>query len=197
MRRSERAMSDADAREFLRCGFSGRLATIGADGYPYCVPLLYVMMDGDVFVHQARARGHLRENVDGDSRACFEVDEQDGVFAYGRFECDTGLAYRSVILFGEIRVVTDEPVREAFCVELMRKYGPDGDVRPASFFPRLGDITIYRFAMQRMTGKQTALPPLSEQWPARDKTKSPNAVAPGASNGVTPAPLPDGSGSAR
>jgi len=196
MRRSERAMSDADAYAFLEHGFSGRLATISADGYPYCVPLLYVVMDRDVYVHQARARGHLRENVEREPRACFELDEQDGVFSYGRFECDTGLAYRSLIVFGEIRVVTDEREREAFCVALMDKYGPGDDPRPKSFFPRLGDITIYRLTIQRMTGKQTPLPPLSEQWPARDRTKSPNAIPPRLGNGVMPAQPPDGSESA-
>jgi hypothetical protein len=29
-----------------------------------------------------------------------------------------------------------------------------------------------------MTGKETSLPPLSEQWPAKDRTKTPNALLP-------------------
>ena len=28
-------------------------------------------------------------------------------------------------------------------------------------------------AVERMTGKETPLPPLSEQWPAKDRTKTP------------------------
>jgi len=29
--------------------------------------------------------------------------------------------------------------------------------------------------VERMTGKEQVLPPLSEQWPAKDRTKTPNA----------------------
>jgi len=42
------------------------------------------------------------------------------VFDYGRFECDSGLAYQSVILFGKIRVVEDKAAKQRFCEALMR-----------------------------------------------------------------------------
>lgn len=175
MRRAEKAIPDERAREILRRGFCGRLATVGADGYPYCVPLLYVVLDGQIYLHNARARGHLRANVDHDSRICFEVDEPGEVFPYGRFECDSSLAYRSVVLFGRIRVVEDAESKQRFCEALMEKYGkPDWD-RPKGFFPRLDQITVYAIAIERMTGKETPLPPLAQQWPALDRTQSPNA----------------------
>ena len=72
-----------------------RLATVGEDGYPYCMPLLYIWMDGEIYVHTGSARGHLRANVEREPRICFEIDEPDQVFDYGRFECDSGLAYQS------------------------------------------------------------------------------------------------------
>jgi nitroimidazol reductase NimA-like FMN-containing flavoprotein (pyridoxamine 5'-phosphate oxidase superfamily) len=126
LRRADRMMPDDCARQFLQRGFSGRLATIGEDGYPYCVPLLYVCMDDQVFVHTTSARGHFRNNIDREQRICFEVDEPDQVFDYGRFECDSGLAYASVILFGRIRVVEERDVKQRFCEMLMQKYGkPD------------------------------------------------------------------------
>jgi hypothetical protein len=36
----------------------------------------------------------------------------------------------------------------------------------------------YAIAVERMTGKEHPLPPLSEQWPAIDRTKTPNARLP-------------------
>jgi len=42
MRRAEKSMPDERARAVLESGFCGRLAAIGSDGYPYCVPLLHV-----------------------------------------------------------------------------------------------------------------------------------------------------------
>ncbi len=175
VRRTDRIMPEERAREMLERGFCGRLATLGEDGYPYCVPLLYVLMDGQVYLHNSRAAGHLRANVDHHSRVCFEVDEPGEVFAYGRFECDSSVGYRSVILFGRIVVVEDRSVKQRFCEALMAKYAsPDWD-RPKGFFPRLDDITVYAIAIERITGKELALPAISEQWPALDRTKSPGA----------------------
>ena len=106
---------------------------------------------------------------------CFEIDEAGEVFDYGRFECDSSVSYSSVILFGKIRIADDEATKRRFCDELMAKYRKQSAPRPQGFYPRLGDITVYAITIERMTGKELALPDVSEQWPAKDRTKSPNA----------------------
>ena len=83
-------MTTEQSLELLAAGFSGHLATVGADGFPYCTPLLYIWMDGELYLHTGSAKGHLRSNVDFDSRVCFEVDAPDEVFDYGRSKRDTG-----------------------------------------------------------------------------------------------------------
>jgi nitroimidazol reductase NimA-like FMN-containing flavoprotein (pyridoxamine 5'-phosphate oxidase superfamily) len=175
VRRTDKLMTEASSLETLTRGFCGRLATIGADGYPYCVPLLYVWMDGQVYVHNSAAAGHLRANVGHETRVCFEIDEPGEVFDYGRFECDSSVAYRSVILFGRIRVVEDKGTKQRFCEGLLAKYGKPDTGRPKAFFPRIEQITVYAIAIERMTGKATPLPAVSDQWPAKDMTKTPNA----------------------
>ena len=175
LRRADRMMPEPRVLEMLARGFSGHVATIGKDGYPYCVPLLYLWMDGEIYLHTGSASGHFRANVEHESRVCFEIDEPDEVFDYGRFECDSGLAYQSVIVFGKIRIVADRAAKQRFCEALMVKYGkPDTD-RPKGFFPRIDAITVYAISIERMTGKEMALPALSEQWPAKDRTKTPYA----------------------
>jgi nitroimidazol reductase NimA-like FMN-containing flavoprotein (pyridoxamine 5'-phosphate oxidase superfamily) len=69
-------MSDERMLETLARGYSGRLATVSEDGFPYCIPLLYLWIDGEVYLHTASERGHLRANIERDGRVCFEVDEQ-------------------------------------------------------------------------------------------------------------------------
>jgi uncharacterized protein len=123
IRRADLVMSDDRALETLARGYSGRLATVSEDGFPYCIPLLYLWMDGQIYLHTTGARGHLRANIEREQRVCFEVDEHEGVFDYGRFECDSGLAYRSVCLFGRIRIVEDRDSKQRFCEALMAKYG--------------------------------------------------------------------------
>lgn len=179
IRRADRLMPGDRARKTLTEGYCGRLATVGADGYPYCVPLLYVVSEGEIWVHNARARGHLRANVEHDTRACFEIDRAGEVFPYGRFECDSSIGYSSVIAFGRIRVVEDEPAKQRFFEALMAKYAsPDWD-RPRGFFPRMNEITVYAMTIERLTGKESPQPGEAERWPAVDRTKSPNARPPG------------------
>ena len=57
----------------------------------------------------------------------------------------------------------------------MDKYGDPGWQRPKGFFPRLDEVTVYAIAIERMTGKDTALPPAQSRWPAVDRTKSRHA----------------------
>jgi uncharacterized protein len=178
VRRADRLMTEEQTLALIESGFCGRLATVGADGYPYCVPLLYVWIDGELYVHNTAVRGHLQSNVLHDARVCFEIDEPGDVFDYGRFECDSGLAYRSVLAFGTIRIVEERALKQRFCEALMAKYGNPGTGRPKGFFPRLDIITVYAITVERMTGKHCPLPAVSEQWPAIDRTKTPHAKPP-------------------
>src|SRR6202008_1010988 len=102
---------------------------------------------------------HLRANIEKEQRVCFEVDEQEGVFDYGRFECDSGLAYRSVCLFGWIRIAEKRGIKQRFFEAPLQKYGKPETPRPKSFFPRIDVITVYAITVERITGKEQALPP--------------------------------------
>lgn len=168
-------MSEDAAHEFIASAYSGRLATVGPDGWPYIVPLLYVWMNDEIWVHNTRARGHLRTNVDHEPKVCFEVDDPGEVFPYGRFECDSSMAYRSVVTFGHIRIIEDQAQKQEFFDRLMAKYGDSQWDRPKGFYPRLEQVTVYAITVERMTGKETLLPTMENRWPAMDNTKTPNA----------------------
>jgi nitroimidazol reductase NimA-like FMN-containing flavoprotein (pyridoxamine 5'-phosphate oxidase superfamily) len=179
LRRTDKVMTEQRTAEVLARGYCGRVASVGQDGWPYCVPLLYVWADGKIFFHNAAAPGHLRANVTHDPRVCFEVDEAGEIFDYGRFVCDTSVAFSSVIVFGTVRIIDERPAKERFFDALMEKYGKPDTGRPKGFYPRLDDITLYALTIERMTGKETPLPAVEQQWPAVDRTKSPKAVPPG------------------
>src|SRR5258706_14991767 len=95
LRRQDRTLDEADARELIARAYCGRVASIGADGWPYVVPLLHVFAGNEIGVHNAAPRGHFRLNVEREARVCFEVAEPVRGYEYGRIECDTGLAYRN------------------------------------------------------------------------------------------------------
>src|SRR5258708_16650128 len=103
VRRAGKLMTEERARDALERGFCGRLATVGEDGWPYCVPLLYVCMDSEIFVHNTRAKGHLRANVDHEARVCFEVDEAGEGFADARLPRHSTHGWRSPLPFCTMR----------------------------------------------------------------------------------------------
>jgi len=178
LRRVDKKMSEAAINELLRSGYSGHLATVDLYGMPYSCPLLYVWHDHRIWLHNARSSGHLLSNLQSNPNACFSIAEAGEVFSYGRYECDTTIAYQSAVIFGKIDVIESPPEKTTFFELLMNKYSSPDASRPKNFFPRLDDTTVYAMTLERITGKDTALPALSEQWPAIDNTKSPHAQTP-------------------
>lgn len=182
LRRTDKLLGQADIEDMLQHGYCGRLASVGADGWPYCVPLLFLWQGGELWLHNTAAKGHLKSNILANPKVCFELDEPGEVFPYGRFECDTSIAYRSVIVYGMARVVEDRGDKTRFFAGFMAKYLPAeqqrGAERPEGFFPRLDQTTVYAMQVERITGKQTPLPPPDGRWPALDRSASPHAKAP-------------------
>jgi hypothetical protein len=178
MRRADRQMDPERALAALQGAYCGRLGTVSADGEPYVCPLLFVWEDNALWFHTTRATGHLARNLERDAPACFEVDAPGEAFAYGRFQCDTGLAYASVLVFGRVEVVDAPAAKAKFFDALMARYHPEDSGRPRGFYPRLDEVTVYVLRPGRITGKETLLPAAQARWPARDSTRSPDAVPP-------------------
>jgi len=171
----DKLMPEERLLETIERGYVGRLATVGPDRQPYVIPLLYVWVGGEIWIHSTSAHGHFRTNTEYETRVCFEIDEVSNIYPYGRFECDTAIAYRSVLIFGRIRIVEDQKQKSACFDALMKKYADAGWDRPKRFYPSLDKVAIYAIAPERMTGKENALPLAENQWPAVDNTKTPDA----------------------
>jgi nitroimidazol reductase NimA-like FMN-containing flavoprotein (pyridoxamine 5'-phosphate oxidase superfamily) len=172
LRRADLAMPRSDMNALLAEGYAARVATVGADGWPYVVPMLYVWSEPDIYFHNSNAAGHLNVNLAANNRVCLVIDEPGMVYGYGRFECDSSISYRSVMAFGIVHRVVDEVAKAKFCDELMRKYGRDVTGRPQGVYPRLAHIDVHRVAVERLAGKRINLPQSGARWPALDRTKS-------------------------
>lgn len=103
----------------------GRLATNGADGYPYITPVNFVYHQGNIYFHCA-ARGEKLDNMERDSRVCFEVDIPLSYIDAG-FDPDRRIGklhqfYHCVIIRGEARVVPDGPMKVAVLNVLVAKH---------------------------------------------------------------------------
>lgn len=119
MRRIKQALSSEESIRILEEGTSGVLALSGDEGYPYAVPVSYVYNDSRLYFHSA-VSGHKIDAVRRCGKASFCVTAQDLIVPekYTTY-------YKSVIAFGRIRILTEEPeIRKA--IELLAiKYHPD------------------------------------------------------------------------
>ncbi len=150
------AMTPEQTEEFLNQSFVVRLGAVDHDGYPYVVPQLFIYANGKVWVHQTSAIGHLRRNIEFNPKVCLEFDEYGEFFPYGATQCDTVVAYRSVIAFGTIRVVTEPEEKIRFFDQFMIKYAGASWGRAEHTYPHLDPTAVYEIRIERITGKHQA-----------------------------------------
>ncbi len=161
IRRKDRAMSATESEELLDRATVGRIATVGAEGFPYVIPISFVYEPEirTVFLHHATS-GHLLENLAHEQRVCFEVDEPGAVLALGPLACDMTHVYKSVLCFGRARVIEAGEEKERALRLLVQKYVerlmPDWRYEPE--MRTLDSTVVVAVEVETMTGKQRRTP---------------------------------------
>ena len=118
MRRTKQLMSDEEAEAILEEGTSGVLSLLGDNGYTYGVPLSYVKVGDRIYFHSA-VNGHKLDAIRNHDRVSFTVIAEDSVLPDM-----TSTKYRSVIVFGRVRLAeTDEEKTQAL-TDLGKKISP-------------------------------------------------------------------------
>lgn len=149
MRREKQALSMEQCLDILENSSSGVLALYGEDGYPYAVPLSYLCSGGRLIFHGAKS-GHKLEAIKHCDRASFCVIQQDEVIP----EKYTS-AYRSVIVFGRMRIIEDETEKRQLAVALAEKYRPghiDAAAQEAEAYKNA--LCIFTMEIEHISGKQ-------------------------------------------
>lgn len=160
MRRSRQEMAKEESVDILEKGFSGVLAVLGDEGYPYTVPVNYVYSDGVIYFHCA-AEGHKLDAIRKEPKVSFcvigeEINVPTEFTAY----------YRSVVIFGKASVVTDDDERRRAVEKLAAKYSPNENAERVKqvIDKEWRVLTAVRIDIEYMTGKQAIeLVPKSEQ----------------------------------
>lgn len=150
LRRKRQALSRADCEAVLSRGTSGVLALAGDDGYPYAVPLSYLYEDGKLLFHCAKA-GHKLDAVARCDKASFCVIDQDRVVPE-----EYTTYFRSVIVFGQVRELTDAAEKRAAVLQLSRKYVPNAsDSAHSAEADRFwASLCMLELVPEQITGKQ-------------------------------------------
>lgn len=149
VRRKDRMTDEQTARELLkRCEY-GIMATAGADGLPYAVPLSYVVYDDAVYFHCAHV-GHKIENIDANPRVCFTVVGATRPVYAKNFTT----YYESAVVFGTVSKIEDAARKTEILMRLAAKYLPEHmDKAPADIAGSLARTAVYKIAIEHITGK--------------------------------------------
>jgi uncharacterized protein len=76
-----------------------------SDGSPHVIPMA-IARDGDELLLHGSSAGRLIRALEGDAETCVSVTHLDGVIV-SRSVFDSSMNYRSVVVFGRARAVTD------------------------------------------------------------------------------------------
>ena len=149
MRRKKQILSQEDTVDILENCSAGVLGVIGDDGYPYTVPLSYTYMDDKIFIHSA-VDGHKIDSIKKNDKVSFTVIEMDEVIQ----ETFTS-HFRSVVIFGRARILSDDSLKRLALESLVEKYSPDyikeGDEEIAKDWDR---VSLIEINIEHMTGKE-------------------------------------------
>ncbi len=118
MRRKKQALSPEECSMVLQRATSGVLALSGDGGYPYAVPISFGYDGRKLYFHGAKS-GHKMDAIRRDPKASFCVIDQDQIMPE-----EYTSHFRSVIVFGSIRILEDEQEKRAAMEKLAIKYAP-------------------------------------------------------------------------
>ena len=148
IRRSDRALSEDRAREILARAEHGVLATLGADGWPYAVPVNHVLSGDVLYIHSA-VEGHKLDNLAHEERVSYCA-----VAGATVLPAELSTLYESAVVFGRAALVTD-PAEKRRALELLAVrfcgwLSPGAEEAIATSASR---TAVVRIRLERITGK--------------------------------------------
>ena len=150
MRRKKQTLPMEITVSILNRGTSGVLALSGDDGYPYAVPISYVYDDGKLYFHCAKS-GHKLDAIRRDCKASFCVIDQDQIVPE-----EYTTYFRSVIVFGKMRIIEDGREKRAAIEKLAMKYAPNdsADGRQKAIDREWEPLCMLEMRIEHMCGKE-------------------------------------------
>ena len=148
MRRKKQLLSETETIEILQSCTSGVLAVIGDDDYPYAVPLSFAYKDGKLFFHFAKA-GHKIDSMVKNNKVSFCAIKTDNVI-----QKTFTTHFRSAIVFGRARILTENGEKKYALECLVEKYSPDYITEGQSEIERdWNRVCVAEVEIEHMTGK--------------------------------------------
>ena len=158
MRRKDKEITDKnEIEDILSKSMLGRLGTC-ANGIPYITPMnfTYDKESSKIYLHCAN-EGRKIENIRANQNVCFEVEEVTNVLVK-QPTCASSVAYRTVILFGNIKILSDPHTKNGALQKLVDKYAPQNPKAPFTD-AMLNKTNVLEIEIKEMTAKRSPVKP--------------------------------------
>lgn len=149
MRRLKQQISEEECINILNTMPRGVLSVLGDNGYPYGVPMdhWYSESDGKLYFHCAK-EGHKLDAISKCDKVSYCVMDEGF-----RKDGDWALNIRSVIVFGRIKIVSDEDKKREICINLCRKFNDDEEYLQKELTNAFPRVCCLELIPEHMTGK--------------------------------------------
>lgn len=150
MRRKKQMLSQEECIEILKNAASGVLALSGDEDYPYAVPISYVY-DGERIIFHSAKSGHKLDAILRNPKASFCVIAKDDIVPE-----EYTTYFRSVIVFGTIRILEDEQEKLDGIEKLALKYAPEdtAENRRKAVEREWAPLCMLEMTPEHISGKQ-------------------------------------------
>ena len=147
MRRIGQVISKEECEEILTNEPRGVLALLGDDDYPYAIPMSHVYVDGKIYFHGAQ-EGHKNDAVKKHSKVSYCVIDK-GVKAKDSW----WYTFKSVIVFGKIKTLTDRDEKIEKLTHLGDKFFPTHEETVDEINRLLDRTEVFEITIEHMSGK--------------------------------------------
>ncbi|MEW6401025.1 MAG: pyridoxamine 5'-phosphate oxidase family protein [Chloroflexota bacterium] len=160
-------------RAFLRDAKVAHIAT-SRDGQPFVNPTnFWLDEEHDQIVFHSNVAGRLRSNIEANPEVCLEASEM-GKFLPSNVALEFSVQFRSVVVFGAARLVTEPVEARHVLYGLIHKYFPEmsaGREFRGITDKELRATSVYAIAIEAWSGKENwkDRADQSDEWPALDE----------------------------
>jgi nitroimidazol reductase NimA-like FMN-containing flavoprotein (pyridoxamine 5'-phosphate oxidase superfamily) len=172
-RRPHLIKEDDWIRAFLREAKVGHIAT-SIDGQPFVTPSSFWLdEDNHQIVFHSNVAGRIRSNIESNPKVSLEASEL-GKLLPSNVAIEFSLQFRSVVVFGTAKVVTDPEEARRLLYGLISKYFPDmtaGKEYREITDKELRATSIYTIQIESWSGKENwaKRADQSDEWTPLDK----------------------------
>ena len=161
-------------RAFLREARVGHIASARRDGQPFLNPSTFWFdEENHQIIFHSNVAGRIRSNIESNAKVCFEVSEL-GKLLPANVALEFSLQFRSVIIFGTARLISDPDEARRVMYGLIHKYFPA--MTAGKEFREITDkelkrTSIYAIRIEEWSGKENwkDRADQSDEWPALDE----------------------------